>query len=791
MLAAVTVFHYQLQFIRYVFLFLLLCIVIPIASGFDPPVEKQGPLTVRIEAPTEVEDAGTPFHATVHLQNDGSETVSGQVLIHGIDGWQCLPNTAQPFKVAAGKTQSIEYQVTPGIESYAALYPLHVIATYDAQSTSYTAHPIQIIQLKKTKRPAIDTSAPWQPFAIVDNSTVSLWQLPATRAVVQVFDKPSVVHSTNTASSDAPGRFSLNLNTSVTLQNVTRSAIAMHPPWADGNAGTGAIEFPLTLPNATKILLRFATAVTPDGTGDGVTFRVRAVALDAQDGEFGEVLFERHSAAKTWEAAEVDLSSLAGRSIRLQLESHPGPKKNTAFDLSYWAEPTLIVGSPPSPRPFPPAADDDMLHFACGNYTVDVLPGRRGLLDADFGFHDGTRQLWFRGFEVKVAGMQLDDPGSPITLDQVNREPCDNGVRIRHRFLSVRGPFDLIGQATVAGERLRVHWQLENTPADAPWQVTRIESVSPGRFDSGVRRVYAGHGNVIETPKAFQLNFDGHRLATSYVGFDFANELSLLQAVDLPPEKLVVNPESNLYAIHSSGAATFTFIPGTNVWDLCKLYRQDNGQTAAPGVTKLAGRFVFDLWGGHYAETSKQLERSFRYGLTDSVVVWHNWQRWGYDYRLPEIYPPNPQLGSEDDLKGMIDVCREQGVLFALHDNYIDFYPDADGYSYPDVIAFSSLSQPIIAWLNKGRDAQSYRYRADQISRFLKPNLTQIKNHLAPTSYFIDVWSSAGPYDYWTADGRYFDSLSTRQAWGEHFAWIRELLGNNAPQISESGHTIN
>ena len=96
----------------------------------------------------------------MHLQNDGTATVSGQVLIHGIDSWQCLPDKAQPFKVAAGKTQSIEYQVTPGIESYAALYPLHVIATYDAQSTSYTAHPIQIIQLKKSKRPAIDTAAP-------------------------------------------------------------------------------------------------------------------------------------------------------------------------------------------------------------------------------------------------------------------------------------------------------------------------------------------------------------------------------------------------------------------------------------------------------------------------------------------------------------------------------------------------------------------------------------------------------------------------------------------------------
>ena len=47
----------------------------------------------------------------------------------------------------------------------------------------------------------------------------------------------------------------------------------------------------------------------------------------------------------------------------------------------------------------------------------------------------------------------------------------------------------------------------------------------------------------------------------------------------------------------------------------------------------------------------RALERAFRYGLTDAAVVWHNWQRWGYDYRLPEIYPPNPEWGTEKELQ--------------------------------------------------------------------------------------------------------------------------------------------
>ena len=38
------------------------------------------------------------------------------------------------------------------------------------------------------------------------------------------------------------------------------------------------------------------------------------------------------------------MSPFAGRTVRLQLESHPGPKNNTGWDQSYWAEPLLVAG---------------------------------------------------------------------------------------------------------------------------------------------------------------------------------------------------------------------------------------------------------------------------------------------------------------------------------------------------------------------------------------------------------------------------------------------------------------
>ena len=145
-----------------------------------------------------------------------------------------------------------------------------------------------------------------------------------------------------------------------------------------------------------------------------------------------------------------------------------------------------------------------------------------------------------------------------------------------------------------------------------------------------------------------------------------------------------------------------TFIPTDNVWQGVKRWREVNGLRAAGGVEKIAGRFAFDLWGGNYAETAESLRQAFRYGLTDSLVVWHQWQRWGYDYRLPEIYPPLAQRGTEAELQELIDTCKQQDVPFALHDNYIDFYPDAEEYSYDD-ICFTERGEPIKAWINEYR----------------------------------------------------------------------------------------
>jgi len=766
-----------------------------ISLAYNPPIDTAGPLTVKIEGPEEVTQIDVPQKVRVVLESRHERALEGVVEIRVIDRWRVEPAGPVKFSVGAREKTAREFQVVAGQGTYSGHYPIHAFARFNVDGKELTAHPILILQTKLPRTPRPAPAAQWRPFPLPDGGELALWQLSSARAVVAVFKESPKTMPVGWQGSEPRTHGSFGVRQQ-TLAGQTREVVALHPPYRDGLVGTVVAEYPIALPKSSRLRLSFATAIVPDGQSDGVTFRVRVLPVDAPAGELGKVIFERHSAAKTWEPGEADLTAFAGRTVRLQLESHPGPRNNTGWDQSFWAEPALTAGTPPEPPPFPPK--DDVGSRLLGRvgrggkeFSVRVWPGRRGLLDSVIGFRDDQRRLCFRGFEVRVQGLRLDDPRSPVVLKEaevIHAKTATARHEVRHRFAGDFGTFDLVGVLAVEQGVLRVRFSLENAPLPRPWLHVRIEDAACGPWSETARQVYAGVGNVIRDPGPFRLGFDGHRLATSFVGFDFAGGISLVQGVNVPPEHLDVQPDARRYSLHVPHASTMTLIPAGNAWEAVKGWRETNGLKPAGGVKNAAGRFVFDLWGGRYRETAEALRRAFRYGLTDSMVIFHNWQRWGYDYRLPDIYPPNPDLGTLDDMKLLVETCRQAGVPFALHDNYIDFYPDAEGFSYEKQIAFHADGTPVRAWLNEGRKAQSYRYRADSIEPFLRRNLQWIRDGLQPTAYFIDVWSSAGPYDYWTSDGKFVDRLFTRNRWGEHFAWIRDLLGNHAPQISESGH---
>lgn len=777
---------------------LLFCAVLAVCSAapawaYLPPVDKVGPLTVMIEGPSEVADRSQPISIGVVLENSSDQLLSTAVRIGVIDQWVVEPATPVRLQLGPRAIHRQAFQVRIPERCYKAHYPIHAFVEFADQGTTRQAHPVLILQTTFSNPVPKTVAMAWKCTSVPAQGALALDQLAVRRMLVQVNGEAPLWMPVGVLGNEPRSRADVGLG-QMAFGNRNRSVLIMHPAWWEGHIGTVALEYPLELPNTKPITLSFGNAMSPEGQSDGVTFRVRVAPFDASDA-WGKVVHERHVVAKNWEDATIDLSAFAGQRVRLQLEAHPGPQNNTGWDRCFWADPLLTVGAPLAETPFPPTDDHAAQRLGethSGGATFDwrIWPGQRGLLDAAIGIGQGDKQVFVQGFAVTVLGTRLDRPTSVWQLTRVAPEHDGNRLQWRHTFTGPDGTFDLLGSLVLEGEALRARFQIANAPPARPWFHVHLEDVAWGPWSQDVELLYAGVGNVLRKPDAFRLACDGHRLATSFVGYEFANGLALVEAVDTPPLHLDVQPADHHYSLHASDDQTRTLIASRNVWEAAKRWRAINGLKAASGVEKAAGRFVFDLWGGRYQESAEQLSKAFRYGLTDSMVVWHNWQRWGYDYRLPEIYPPNPEYGSTEELRSLIDTCRSAGVLAAVHDNYIDYYPDAAGFSYDKTVAFAADGAPVRAWLNEGRGAQSYRYRSDCAEPILKDNLRLIREGLRPSAYFIDVWSSIRPYDYWTADGQYYSAVYSRDTWGKLFTWIRDFLGERAPQISESGTDV-
>lgn len=56
------------------------------------------------------------------------------------------------------------------------------------------------------------------------------------------------------------------------------------------------------------------------------------------------------------------------------------------------------------------------------------------------------------------------------------------------------------------------------------------------------------------------------------------------------------------------------------------------------------------------------------------------WGFRGYDNLHPDVLPPAPEAGGWEGLRRFADACADLGYLFAIHDQYRDFYLDAASY---------------------------------------------------------------------------------------------------------------
>ncbi|MDR1270997.1 MAG: hypothetical protein LBK82_15890, partial [Planctomycetaceae bacterium] len=602
---------------------------------------------------------------------------------------------------------------------------------------------------------------------------------------------------------------------------VLRQTINMHPTYRVG-AGTVGTEYRIKLPKTEPITFYCYGAMRdvapPEPPTDGVTFKIIAVEEQQE-----KIVAEKHIAVTTWEPIEADLTPFAGKEILLRLISDPGPKRNTTCDSCYWGDPILFAGKKPTfansiafteqqTKLFKECTETMKTGKVSSKHTK-IFPLDKGLQAVvtfgEYGFIDGKIALGSPEKFVVYNGVKVSVKENPIAVWSTTLA-AEKWITDKNSATDEKNEkYAWTQKIAIGQENAVMKYSLRKNGAALQFSVdcsepAWISSVELGTANEAPEKVYFGHGYCVVKPKRFVMGGNGHQLSTSHVGFEYPAGIAVLQASTEPPANLTVDSEQKIATMVIRPGTTMTLLPGINgMFDCAFRYRSLNPKKAAAGVKTKSGRFCFDIWGGTYKRHNEIIDHAVQYNLTDSLFIIHSWQRYGYDNRLPDIWPPATGLGTLAEMQNALKKCDDAGILYGLHDNYIDFYPDAEGYNF-DLLSFERNGQPRKAWLNRGIKARSYQFRPDKFQPFLKRNLDLMTPELPQTCYFVDVFSSMTTVDFYDREGNFHSRNETQHYWGECFDIIREHLTEASrpnqklpeekrkefyvPTISESGH---
>ncbi|MFP4056916.1 MAG: DUF5696 domain-containing protein [Candidatus Brocadiia bacterium] len=544
-----------------------------------------------------------------------------------------------------------------------------------------------------------------------------------------------------------------------------RSARVLHCPWRRG-PGRVSLEYFLELPERRPVVLRFGIAMRPDVTekSDGATFTAYVVA----GGERRELMRE-HYAKGEWKDFRFDLSAHAGARIVLGFQTEPGPERNTAFDFSLLGEPTITVGREEDRRPgvveeivasraYKVAAGRDLAALA-NDPSQGIVPSTDDPHETRVRKTDTGFLFAYRGEDCRIeytyatAGDgSLDalsvrvDGGAPF-------RPCMGGgvefAPLEGSPYAFRAPgrAELLS-AVLDDGRLRLRWRygLGERTAEVAWTFRLVgkalaiagesDSRELGRLSLG-RPLNRGLRRPVAVPylpfaSAYFLR-PQNVYAMSYLDWtrSMASRTPGGEAVYLPGLDGTRNKlrDAGYVAVSPQLAEVLPNVP----------------HPPSPCIQELAPRLVLDIWGGTFDRGAALLRDLKSYGVDHAAVIWHNWQRYGYDVKLPDHLPANPALGGDEAMARLAAAARDVGYLFALHENYIDFYPDAPSYD-PKHVVLDPNGRPSKAWYHPGTKVQSFALKAGRMLHYAAQNSPEIHRRFATTAAYLDVHTCVPPW---------------------------------------------
>jgi len=131
-------------------------------------------------------------------------------------------------------------------------------------------------------------------------------------------------------------------------------------------------------------------------------------------------------------------------------------------------------------------------------------------------------------------------------------------------------------------------------------------------------------------------------------------------------------------------------------------------------------------------------------GIKNCMFLLAGWNRMGYDREHVDMWPPAEDAGGKKGLKNACETVRSKGYLFALHDNYDDFYTDAPSYDEKYILRDQDGS------LHKGGvwdGGPCYITCPTQREELLDRNMALIQDSIPLNAYYFDVVTNTSHYE--------------------------------------------
>ena len=536
-------------------------------------------------------------------------------------------------------------------------------------------------------------------------------------------------------------------------------ALLLHCPWRNGT-GSAFVEYSLSLPRglATRLALGIAMRADVVEKSDGVTFS----ASVASGGDRAELMREHYTRSEP-RAFEFDLARYAGKDVVLRLQTEPGPNRSPSFDFSRFVNARLIAGAGGDPRAaLVKEMTSTKAYRALRAADMSAVSNRndRGIVPSCLLEHrnsvrsvDGGYELVYDGpdcrltYTYRARSGTLDDvtarvddgetvrpcAGGGVTLDA----PGGRAAEVAARIEGVRADGDAV--------RARVTYTSGGVSATVDWTFSIVGKALV--IDAASRDAVIARFSLGRTVAQFRKT-----IPVPYLYYESAAYLPLQKCfamgyVDWTKSHASQSPgRESVYVKRLDGKRNALLESGYVALSpaLCEVL-PNIPHPPSPYLQLLAPKMMLDVWGGNFVPDAKRLERYKSYGIDELAIIKHVWQRFGYDIKLPDHIPANPGMGGDEDMKVLVSTATKLGYVFSLHENYIDFYPNAPSWNEKDVVRTPS-GEMSKAWYHKGTKTQSYAIKANRMLHYAAQNSPEIHRRYGTNASYLDVHTCVTPW---------------------------------------------